>query len=344
MNVGIVGLGRMGKVHFSALLQAGVTRIFGFDQSSEARERFAHDNKISCFPRESLAASVEEYGIQGLIFATTTPGRVDAILEALNLISIEWVVTEKPFASSIQEAQLLVATADSLGKRLAINHQMRFMEQYALVKSLASANQLGPLVSMNVAGFNIGLANNGSHYFEAFRFLAEDELIAVSAFIDPEQRPSHRGASFRDYSGTVSGIGSQGAKFFMDLSGASGAGLLVTYSFRNGKVVIDELGGTHITLARNPKDFHLDTLSYGVHPLVRNAGVFVPTDLVEATRKVIEATIADANYPDHRSATHSLYATIGAVISGESESKAQILSTLASKKTGPNYRRVFSWS
>lgn len=334
----------MGRVHFSALLEAGITRIFGFDISEEARQTFEEENKIPCFSVDQLSSAVSEHDIKGLIFATTTPGRAVAIEEALGFKSIDWVVTEKPFASSVQEAETLVKLVESKGKRLAINHQMRFMEQYRLVKSLASSIKLGPVVGMNVAGFNIGLANNGSHYFEAFRFLAEDDLLAVSAIIDFERRPSHRGASFWDYSGAVIGVGRKGAKFLMDLSQASGAGLLVTYSFVHGKIVIDELGGNYTTVTRSPEDFHLNTLSYGTHPMVVNSGVFLTTDLVSSTRQVIEATIAGVDYPDHLSAMHSLLATIGSVVSGENQGAAQHLDQLKLGGLEAGYSREFPWS
>lgn len=344
LNVGIVGLGRMGQVHFEALLRIGVTQIVGFDIAKEARRRFESDNRIPCFHLDELPSALVKYDMRGLIFATTTPGRARAIEEALILSPVEWVVTEKPFASSIQEAVKLVAVAESEGKKLAINHQMRFMEEYRLVKSLARSNGLGPLSSMNVAGFNIGLANNGSHYFEAFRFLAEDDLLAVSAIIDPEKRPSHRGDSFWDYSGSVNGVGRNGARFIMDLSRASGAGLLVTYSFGNGKIIIDELEGTYTTVIRSPKDFHLDTLSYGKHPMVLNSGVFPTSDLIGSTKQVIEATIEGADYPDQLSGMHSLLATIGSVVSGENRALAQSLDKLKLGRTEAEYNRKFPWS
>ena len=55
----------------------------------------------------------------------------------------------------------------SAGIRLAVNHQMRFMDQYRIILDALKSGRYGELCSMTVVGGCFG-GHNGSHYIEAF--------------------------------------------------------------------------------------------------------------------------------------------------------------------------------
>lgn len=84
----------------------------------------------------------------------------------------------------------MIAACRAVGAKLAVNHQMRFMEQYTNIKGLIDAAEFGGLRSMVVTAGNFGLAMNGSHYFEAFRYLTGESIAQISAWFDPSNVPN----------------------------------------------------------------------------------------------------------------------------------------------------------
>ena len=80
---------------------------------------------------------------------------------------------------------------------------MHFLPQYKNPKSLLNSPDYGGLRSMHVAAGNFGLAMNGTHYLEAFRFLTEEAPVEVSARFDEDLLPNPRGPQFQDVSGCI---------------------------------------------------------------------------------------------------------------------------------------------
>ena len=132
-------------------------------------------------------------------------------------------------ASSLAEADEMIATCRRAGALLAVNHQMRFMPQYTEVKALLGSDELGPLASVLVAGSNFGLAMNASHYFEMFRYLADSQVSSVQAWFDPGQLANPRGPQFEDRSGRLLAHSEAGPSLYIDFSAAAGWGLQVVY-------------------------------------------------------------------------------------------------------------------
>ena len=60
---------------------------------------------------------------------------------------------------------------------LAVNHQMRFMEQYLTPKAIIEGDAFGGLTSVTVVGGNFGLSMNALHYFEMFRFMTGERRV-----------------------------------------------------------------------------------------------------------------------------------------------------------------------
>src|SRR6202011_1760635 len=135
----------------------------------------------------------------------------------------------------------------------AINHQMRFMEQYTRSKAIVHSEAFGRLGSVTVVAGNFGLAMNGIHYFEMFRFITDEPTIAVSARFSSETVPNPRGPQFVDRAGTIRLETPSGARFYMDASADQGHGMQVVYAGRHGRLTVDELAGHATLVARRPE-------------------------------------------------------------------------------------------
>ena len=89
-------------------------------------------------------------------------------------------------ATSVADCDLMIAACEQSGSKLAINHQMRFMAQYTVVRDELAAGRFGPLASMTVTAGCFGLAMNGSHYCEAFSWLTGSPIVSATAWFSGE--------------------------------------------------------------------------------------------------------------------------------------------------------------
>ncbi|HMS55737.1 MAG TPA: Gfo/Idh/MocA family oxidoreductase, partial [Fimbriimonadaceae bacterium] len=63
------------------------------------------------------------------------------------------VICEKPMALTTEDADAMIATAQTTGKSLMIGHCIRFWPEYAALKNLVDGGTLGRLLSLNLTRF-----------------------------------------------------------------------------------------------------------------------------------------------------------------------------------------------
>src|SRR6478736_5636892 len=116
-----------------------------------------------------------------LVVSTTAPSHADLVcLGARN--GAKAILCEKPMAVSLAECDRMIEACAASNTRLAVNHQMRFMQQYTRAKEIVEDASFGGLASATVVAGNFGMAMNGSHYFEMFRYLTDEMPAEVSAW------------------------------------------------------------------------------------------------------------------------------------------------------------------
>lgn len=340
-KVAVVGLGRMGAVHYDALIHAGFEVVTGFDQSEVARDNFAASRALKVHPMESFETVLPSLEVSGVVVATTTPARFEVFQRSVAIKSVRWVVVEKPISSSLGELSQMIELQAQSKLRVGVNHQMMFLPQYEMVRPFFESGSLGTFQSMNVSGANFGLANNVSHYFEAFRFLTGTEIQSVRGFLEPNLQPSHRGEEFWDYSGSVFAGNSQGKSLFVDFQSGIGHGIVVVYNFALGKVVVDELTGFVKVTMRKESDRAFPTGRYGLEGDSMELN-FPPVDLVVPTSRLLASVASGAEeYPDLAAASHSLRSVVATILSAENGSVSQACD-IDSLSTAES--RVFPWS
>ena len=90
--------------------------------------------------------------------------------------------TEKPFTSTLAEADEILATADRAGLKIAVAHQMRLAPSIVRLKQALGEGLLGELVQLRAWGKQDSRAGGedmlvlGSHLFDLLRYLAGDAL------------------------------------------------------------------------------------------------------------------------------------------------------------------------
>lgn len=290
MKAAIVGVGRMGRRHIQVVRQLGWDMVGVFDVSRDslnlAQDEQAVPNELLFNDLDRLFGDVKP---ECVIIATTADSHC-----ALTCMAAErgakFVLVEKPMAVSLAECDRMIETCARSGTRLAVNHQMRFMEQYSIPKRVGATEAFGGLTSMTVVAGNFGVSMNGSHYFEAFRFLTEEDVVEVTAWFSPGVVPNPRGAQFEERAGSIRAVTASGKRLYVDVGADQGHGVRVVYACRTGMISVNELTGELTLSAREAQYRDMPTTRYGM-PATNEQRVIRPVEVIDTSAAVLKALV-----------------------------------------------------
>jgi len=308
------------------------------DQSTEALALTGEEHGV---PVEQLftAAStlLEKTNPECVIIATTAPTHCEYTCLAAEA-SARYILCEKPMGVSLAECDRMIEICQACGARLAINHQMRFMQQYTEPKRIVQSKAFGGLSSVTVVAGNFGMAMNGTHYFEMFRYMTDEAPVEVTAWFYGEKVPNPRGPQFEDRAGAVRLITASGKRFYMEINADQGHGMKVIYAGPYGQLVVDELAGTMYLAVREEQYRHLPTTRYGM-PWVETVHKIEPADAVAPSRAVLDALLNDKDPPTGQDGRLVVATLVAAYVSDEN-------GHIAVRVDDPNLPvdRVFPWA
>ncbi|HUF30741.1 MAG TPA: Gfo/Idh/MocA family oxidoreductase [Gemmatimonadaceae bacterium] len=143
IRIGVVGCGNAGTtLHLPALAGIGWAEVVGAaDLDATRRSQTADRFRVPVFA--SLEAVLAETHPDVVIIGTLPHTHAELCLQAINAGCD--VICEKPFVSTLDEADRLIAAADAAGKRIALNHEFREMPIFRAVRD-AAAKQPGGVV------------------------------------------------------------------------------------------------------------------------------------------------------------------------------------------------------
>jgi predicted dehydrogenase len=337
MKFCVIGLGRMGRRHLQVGKNLNFEIVGVFDPLPEsvllAKEgEGIADDIVFDSAKEMLMATKP----QAIVIASTAPSHCEYVLEAAKS-GVRYILCEKPMAISINECNKMIAACAQYGSSLAINHQMRFMEQYTRVKHLINSPEMGGLRSISIAGSNFGLAMNAVHYFEMFRYLTGEEISTINFWADESKVPNPRGSQYEDLSGQLRALSHSGIRLNMDIGGDLGHGIQVVYGCRYGQILVDELGGFMRYTNRNKEFRDLPSTRYGMASTTQILKI-EPADAIAPTQSVWQAMLNGQTYPDGVAGLHAVRALVAANLSAEASGETV---SISQKKV--NQRR-FPWA
>ena len=317
INFIVIGGGRMGQTHIRAGQECGFNLVGVCDIREEALEEIQSTFSLkrdSAFVR--YQDLLEKNNFDLAIVATTAPSHFEIVM-ALNKTKVRYVLCEKPIVTNLKKAYQMVLDCKKNNKILAVNHQMRFMEKFQIVKSHQKNDEFGSLRSILISGANIGLAMNATHYFEAFRYLTDSKISKVWAWLDKELRPNPRGPEFFDQSGQILAMNDSGQRMFLDIGADLGHQIISTYNFEFGKITVNELNG-------------IATINSKVHPIKSNSTEIYgqrdiqqiislkPSENLAPTVALLKALISEKDYPSGEDGIHSISVALAAIESSAS--------------------------
>ena len=337
MNYVIVGTGRMGKNHILAAHSLGLTLAGICDRSDARMEEIASEfslTKDQCFTQPETMFDAVRAPLT--VIATTADCHADLVVSASRYSHS--ILCEKPMATSLHDAERMIDACDSNNVRLAINHQMRFMERYSLIRDELNGGRFGRLGSMNVVAGNFGFAMNGSHYFEAFRYLTDSNLRSVAALFSPKALKNPRGPQFCDAAGSLMCVAESGQHFLLSAGEHQGHGLTVTYATQWGHIFCDELAGRYSATVRKPEHREQPSNRYGM-PSDKWERTFPLVEHATTTASVLRELLDGQQYPDGQDGLHAIACVVAAHKSNDQHGKPSRLDDLADYTT-----RVFPWA
>lgn len=290
----LIGAGRMGRRHLHAAAQLGLTLVGVVDQSPAALREVQVEHRLADEVLFSDHAALFAAGVPECLIISTTADSHCALTCAAAEVGVKYILVEKPMAVSLRECDLMLEVCSKHGAKLSVNHQMRFMEQYSKAKIKLDSDAYGGLKSMTVVAGNFGLAMNGSHYLEAFRYLTEEEPVEVSAWFSPGVVANPRGIQFEDRAGSIRVLTASGKRLYLEIGSDQGHGVLVTYAGRNGLIMVNELSGEMISTVREPQYRDLPTTRYGM-PADSAREVIAAAEVIDSTAQVLRALLGDQN-------------------------------------------------
>ncbi len=304
----------MGRRHIDAAKGLGFEVVGIHDPIAAAMDIAVSDHGISkdlCFVDAN--EMLQKQKPEGVVIASTAPSHSGLVVASANA-GVKYILCEKPMAVSLAECDVMISACKASNSVLAINHQMRFMEQYSSVKAMCETPEFGGLQSITVAASNFGLAMNGCHYFEMFRYMMDEEISDIQFWADQEKVPNPRGPQFVDHSGQLRAVAKTGKRLYMELGGDQGHGIYVTYGCRYGQILVDELAGHLRAIVRKEEFRSLPTTRYGM-PAQEIIRQIAPADVIGPTQSLWKAMLEKKNYPDGACGRHALAALVAANIS-----------------------------
>ena len=202
LHVGIIGAGRIGKVHAETLaFRLPESRIVAIaDVNREAAQAVAARCGIPAVA-ESSAEILADPRIEAVLICSSTNTHADLIVEAAQ--AGKHIFCEKPIAHSLDQIDRALAAVEAAGVKLQIGFNRRFDANFARVRQAVVSGEIGsprmlhiisrdpgppPLDYIRVSG---GMFMDMTiHDFDMARFLIGDEVeeiyTAGGVMVDPD--------------------------------------------------------------------------------------------------------------------------------------------------------------
>lgn len=187
-----IGIGYWGKNllrNFLTLPDAEV--VVACDLNADIRAE-AVRNHPGLHVTDRVEELFEDESIDGVVVATQTDAHVQ--LAEAALLAGKHVFVEKPMAHTVEQAERLVALAESSGKHLMVGHLLRYHPAFELVREMIDKGELGEIHYIHTTRVNLGIVRDHENAFDS---LAPHDLATALSFLQSDPvSVSATGAAF----------------------------------------------------------------------------------------------------------------------------------------------------
>jgi predicted dehydrogenase len=195
------------------------------------------------------------------------------------------IFCEKPIATTLEDADRMIAAARSAGVAMAVDHTRRWSSLYNHVRERIRSGDIGRLTRIvaTLGGPRAMLFRNGTHLIDTVLMLAESEPEWVFGELDAgfEDYAVYRGDGGRDPATDPGGSGyvhfRSGARAFLNASKGTAKTFSLDLLGETGRIYVSDTEGATMYLdgralrLREPQ-FRLTGIAAGLDELVRHLG------------------------------------------------------------------------
>jgi predicted dehydrogenase len=145
VRIAVVGVGLMGTQHAEAYARNPLCELVAVADLREDVARAAA-GRFGTEAYSNAEAVLGNCEVDAMSVCTNDEAHVEPALACL--AAGKHVLLEKPIATTIDDADLIIDAADRAGVSLLVGHIVRFDPRYALVKQRADAGELGELAAV----------------------------------------------------------------------------------------------------------------------------------------------------------------------------------------------------
>ena len=145
INIGIIGIGTIGKRHLMAINQVDEINIVGIVDLAEEANKFCSDQNIPFF--KTLNDLLKSHEVDGVVISTPTINHHENAIEALKL-GLD-VLIEKPISATVSEAEEIAETATKYSRKVLVGHQRRFYPLVLKTKEIVKNNEIGNIIGLS---------------------------------------------------------------------------------------------------------------------------------------------------------------------------------------------------
>ena len=199
-GIGCIGAGFiMRDIHLAAYDEAGFDVVAIASRTPEHARAAAEQNGVGSV-YDTWQELLDDPEVEIVDIAYPPDQQLEIVREAAKRPHVKGILAQKPVAFTLAEAVEMVRVCDEAGKKLGVNHNMRYDQSMRALKTLLDRGELGePVVAEIVMNARphwqefikpygrIALLNMSIHHLDAFRFL----------FGDPERILGQRPATTR---------------------------------------------------------------------------------------------------------------------------------------------------
>jgi predicted dehydrogenase len=244
-----------GGSHASGYAQVPATRVVGAcDLVPALTEQFVSQWGAvwpEVRPYGDYRQLLDEGALDLLSVVTSDHRHAQIVVDAAEA-GVKGIYCEKPIATTLADADRMIAACKASGTVLSIDHTRRWRPIWHQVRNLINSPEIGPLrrIVATLSGPRAMLFRNGTHLLDMVTFFAGSAPTAVIAELDDEHKdygPVYAGDGGRDPATDPGGSAyihfQNGVRAFVNASKTDLAGWEFVLHCQNARIRVDDSSG-----------------------------------------------------------------------------------------------------
>ena len=319
IRVAIIGYGRMGQRYFDILDEIKLFKIECIIDKKVKKLKFQmKKNNVDFIFDNYLKLEKVKKKIDLVIISTTADVRYKIIAYCIKA-GIKFILAEKPFCKSLNEASKIISLSKKNSSRILVNFIRRSSAVYKKINNQIKRKVIGRLKSITIQMGGGQFGSNGSHMTDLLNFLIDEKPLDVSGYLDNSKK-NYRGKKFYDPGGYCLYRSKNNTRGIIDMLSDHSSPPTIFILGAKGRIFYDERDNFYLLYKRQKKDFNKPVskrCNFKVKKIICES-----SDLKELTRRNILNLVSKKKiHSDLEDAFKSLEIILATYISNKNNAK-----------------------